>query len=137
MTTLPLSQNDWTEILKGREFIIGSTVLVIEPISIAAIAKLTIQLRAVFKSAMDAGLKAENIEDPEKLGELFNIVLTNAPALLEVSCGLHRDDIARLPLTTGICLLKEIIEVNIESQDDFTEAVKSLGKMLAPTAKKS
>ena len=127
-----LSENDWAEILPGKEFTLGSTVLVIEPFGIADLAKLAIQMKALFKAISESDITTENFDTPENLVTMFKLVMANAPGVLETACGLHRDDIARLPVIKSALLLKEVIEVNIESQDDFAGAMKYLGKLLGP-----
>ncbi len=135
MGTIKLSETDWEQLIKGREFRLGSTSLLIEPLSIGAITKLTIRFRGLFKAISESSITADNIESLESLTELFTIIVNNAPEILEAACGLDKEDIRRLPLATGVCLLRDVIEVNMESQQDFVGALESLGKLIAPPAK--
>jgi len=133
MKTTRLNAGDWTQILKAKEFLIGTTILTIQPFSILDLSILTVKVRPLFKALKESGITSENIESPESLAKLFELVVNNAPEILEVACGLHADDIKRLPVTVGVCLLKDVIDVNLESQGEFAEAMKGLGKLLAPT----
>ena len=125
-----LTDDDWSDLIPCKDFKLGKTVLVIEPLGIASLAKFTVQIKAIFKQVGARGISAEDIDSPEGMSTLFEVAVIQAPELLEMASGLHRKDIARLPIGTALGLLKEVIEINIQSQDSLVENLKSLGELL-------
>jgi hypothetical protein len=131
MSIIKLSDNDWNNLLPGKEFTIASTTLTIEPFGLKDLASVLRQLGPAIKSLVESGVTLDSLDDPEALTTIFAELVDKAPGVLEKACGLHRDDIARLPMATGMALVREVVEVNMEGQDSLLDNVTSLGKLIS------
>ena len=114
----------------------GNTTIVVEPLGVADLKRMSIRIMAV------AGVIGPDVDfdTPGGMAVLFTTVMENAPDLLELACGLHRDDIARLPIAKGVELLRVVLEVNIGSKESLVKncvalagAIKKVGLAKAQT----
>ena len=113
-----------------REHKLGKTVLTIEPLGFTDLAKFTVKIKAIFSSVGEKGISANEVESPDGMIAMFEAGMEHAPDLLEMATGLHRDDIAKLPLGPAVALLRAVIEVNIDSQESLLKNLRALGEML-------
>jgi len=130
MEKIKLDANDWEVLLKGRTITIGKKVLTVKPFSIADAVRLKGALRGVVSGLAEEGVTAEGLLAGEGVEKIFEYVASNCPLVVEMACGLDSEDVPKLPLATGITLMTEIINVNVESQEEMMEALSMLGKLL-------
>jgi hypothetical protein len=130
MEKIKLDANDWEILLQGREVKVGAKVLTVKPFSIADAVRLKGVLRSIVKGLAEEGVTAESLLHGEGLDKVFEYIAGNCPIVVEMACGLDRDDVIKLPLSTGITLMTEIINVNVDSQEGMMEALSMLGKLL-------
>ncbi len=131
--TIKLDEQDWSELLQGKTVKVGRKILTVRPYTIAELARLK-QVYAGIREAMaDEGFTTGKALTSEAgMGRLFEYVAANCPELIEMACGLDREDVPKLPIAAGLALVTEIINVNLASQEGLTEALSYLGKLLAP-----
>lgn len=127
---ITLDENDWEVLLKGRGVKIGNKLLTVVPFNILQLAKLKVMLRTAMKELADQGVTSKTFDTPEGMSVVFEYIASNCPALIEEACGLSREDVPKLPIATGITLMSEIINVNIDSQEGLMDALSFLGKLM-------
>ena len=126
MTLTRLSNDDWKDLLPGKTVTIGKTPIVIEPLGVAKLAKLTLQFTPLAKKLKKAGITLDNFEDEENILILASELINNAPGILEAASGLHKEDIARLPLHAAVEIIRAVLEVNMEGQESLIKNFKAL-----------
>ena len=124
MGATKLSPSDWDKIIHTAEISFGETTVQIRPAGLIEMSLLIEDANAVLATAAAKGITVGNIG--ERAFELFQIVMTHAPAILEALSGVHRDDIARLPIAKSVELLKAIVEVNLDSPKALAENINAL-----------
>ena len=130
MEKVKLDSGDWGVLLAGKSVKVGNKILTVVPSSIRKLAALKSMLNTAIKEILALGITAEKLEAGEGYDVIFEYVASNCPVLIEEACGLHRGDVPDLPIATGVTLMTEIINVNIDSQEGLMEALSFLGKLL-------
>ena len=132
MEKIKLDANDWEILLQGREVKLGAKVLTIQPFSIADAVRLKGVMRSIIKGLSDEGVTGESLLKGEGIEKVFEYIASNCPVIIEMSCGLDREDVNKLPIASGITLMTEIINANVDSQEGMMEALSMLGKLMLP-----
>jgi hypothetical protein len=132
MTLTRLSNDDWKDLLPGKTVTLGKSTIVIEPLGVASLAKLTLKLSPLAKRLKKAGLTADNFEEDKNLLVLASELVNHAPEVLETASGIDKRDIARLPLHAAADVLRAVLEVNMEGQDSLVKNFKALGNLIRP-----
>lgn len=130
MSLFRLSDDDWSDLLPGKDFTIGKNTIVIEPLGIAQLGLAMTKMGGLIKKLTSKGITPDTFNLPENIPVIFGELLAEAPGLFEKAAGIHRDDIARLPIGKGIELLKTVIDVNVESQDSLAKNLTALVEMV-------
>lgn len=130
-----LTQDDWDDLIPETAVQLGKTTLIIRPLGIKDLKTVGVKVKAIF-----AGLDDEVIDfdTDEGLSKLFVLALDKAPDILEMCSGLHRDDIAALPIASAVALFRAVLEANISSRESLVKNFVALGeiiKRLTPAAK--
>jgi len=130
MSKIKLDENDWNILFEGRSVKVGNKILIVKPFSIFQIASLKTMLLGMAEAMAEKGIDVNDIDGPESMGQIFEIVASNFPALIEEACSLDREDVPKLPISAGITLVTEIINANIDSQKSMVDALSMLGKLM-------
>lgn len=121
-----LTDDDWADLLPGQPVTLGKTTIVISPLGVGDLKAVSTVIMAMIEKG-GLPMDAVDVDSDEGLAKLFVTVLDGAPALLELASGLHRDDIAKLPIIKGIELVRVILEVNIASKEALEKNCVALG----------
>ncbi len=125
--TKRLSEDDWNILFPGEEFVIGSTVLTIQPLSLQNLNTVTRKLIFLRHKFVEFG--GFDGTD-EQLATLAQLVISELPELLEVMSGLNKEDIRKLPLDISVDLFTTCLSVNINDQRDLMGKVLTLSTVL-------
>lgn len=123
-----LSDEDWAELLPGRELRLGKTSLTIKPLGLEDLAEVIKQIRAVWGMFQEKGITPKNYRKPDNMETIAITIINEVPGLLESLTKLSIEDIKRLPLAPVVTMLNLAIDVNLESQEGLE---KNLGDLAA------
>jgi len=131
-TSPRLSDNDWNSLFPGEDYKIGSTIFKLVPLSLKDIANITEKLSRMANvfSTVQLTLTLEDVDSRniESITGIVQIITEEAPEILSILSGLHKDDIQKLPLTVAVDLFNKCLDINIESQESLVKNFKSLGE---------
>jgi len=120
-----LTEDDWKDLLPCSSITLGKTTIIVEPLGVADLKKMSIKIMAIANAIGDS----VDFDTPEGMAALFTATMDNAPDVLEEVCGLHRDDIAKLPIAKAIELIRVVLEVNIGSKEALIKNCVALMEM--------
>lgn len=130
-----LKDNDWDALFPGEDFKIGSTIIVITPLSLKAIAAVASKLATIGTSISKLGVTVSQIDAELNkeanailgLVDVVGTILNEAPDILSEMSGLAEEDVQNLPIDVAVKLFTKCLEVNINSQEELVKNLKSLG----------
>lgn len=111
-----LTDDDFKALLPETAHFLGKTAVMLKPLTLEEIAHCTAvldteRLREAFGRE---GITPQNA--PQRMSRVCGIVLEQAPELLEIVTGVHRDDLRRLPARALMGLADRVTEINLGSK---------------------
>lgn len=122
-----LKDEDWKDLFPGSEFEIGTTKILIEPLSVQQLAFILGKLNSVSESLAEVAVSAEDFgTNSARIINLVRVIIEEVPEVLSEMSGLDVEDIKNLPLTVAVELFNKCLDVNIESQESLVANLKEL-----------
>lgn len=127
-----LNQSDWDALFPETPFIIGSTELLLVPLSLAQVAQLMKKLAMIKdKSAFDfQRLRPSDTGSVtvETIIEFVAFLLEQAPDILSDLSGLDVEDVKALPVNIVVDLAIACVNLNIASYEGLLKNLTGLGE---------
>ena len=126
-----ITDDDWKVLFPGKTHFIGGKIPIhIEPAGIAQIQVIASRLMEITSIMTQVGLDLKNLESPEQLSLALPVIVQYIPDVLAELSGLHKDDIARMPVSAVLPLAMDILEVNRASMEYLQKNLQSLAMVL-------
>ena len=109
---------------------IGNTVLIIHPLNLEQITTMSKQVKALGIPLTEAGITWDNYNQPANIIKIVEVILDNAPLILEEASNIDYENLKVLPLDILLQIVDKIIEVNFRSKELFEKNFKSLTSKL-------
>ena len=122
---MKLTDKDWALLLPGESVKLGKQDLHIGPLNLDALKGVSLRLRHVVKEMGSRQITFDNCLK-EKFDEALNVMMTEAPELLEAASGLASDDMKRLPFGKIVEIVDVILRVNEASKEGLEKNLRSL-----------
>lgn len=124
-----LKDNDWKELFPGEEFKIGSTSLILEPLSLKGLSFVIDKISRISESISKLEISFSDLKGSDfiKLTGLVHLIVLEAPEILAEMSGLESDDIKEIPLDKAVELFIKCLDINILSQESLIKNFKELG----------
>lgn len=118
---------DFEELLPGTDLKIGSAEpIVVRPLTLLQYSTISKKMKALVKVATDEGITAENINSPQSLVALADIIVSDFPEILEEASGISKLSLQKMPLDVLVQILNVVLETNMQSKDSMMGNFKSL-----------
>lgn len=125
-----LSPADWEQLLGGKAHTLGSTELVLRPLSLSDFADVLTLLEPLRADFTEEEITTDNIR--EKIVPLAALLIRKAPAVLAKATSLRQEDVQRLPIKAVVPLLSDALEVNLGSIEQLRKNWDSLVQRVQP-----
>ena len=123
------------KLFKTEEFKIQDEVIVIQSFSLAQWIKVVNRINKLIDKFNAAGITLENYKTPTNIAKLVDIILTDFPDILEETTGVSAESIMDLPPEYSMGLIAKVIEIQMDSKDDFLKNLNCLTARLPQAAK--
>lgn len=129
-SNIRLKADDWDALFPGEDYIIASTTFKIVPLSLKGISTITNKLSKVASvfATIQMTLADMDSRNIEAITSVVQVLMDEAPEILSIMSGVHKDDIQKLPLTVAVDLFNKCLDVNIDSQESLVKNFKALGE---------
>lgn len=121
-----LEQADWDLLLPGKEFPLANKKLWIRPLGLEELGKVLAILSTCKGELESAGVDEKNFNEPANLLLLTKLMIEHLPHIMADSCGVHVDDLKRLPIGISVQLIAEIIAVNMTAHEGLEKNLQAL-----------
>lgn len=122
---MKLTDKDWALLLPGESVKLGKQDLHIVPLNLDALKGVSMRLGHVVKSLGNRKITFDNCMK-EKLSDLAEVLLSEAPDILAAASGLETGDLKKLPAFKLVEILDVVLRVNASSKEGFEKNLKSL-----------
>lgn len=121
---------DLDALFPGEELVIGSTTVIIRPLSIYQISNISKQLKGMGAVLSKEGITWDNFAEKQSIFTIAVCLIDSFPEVLEEASNIELEDLQLLPLESIVLILNKVIEVNLKSKDELTKNFKSLTEKL-------
>jgi hypothetical protein len=131
-----LDATDWEILLPGKVITLGKTQIEIKPLGFEKLASILRRITEFVPKFVMQGITLDNYTEQGNLVKLTQLLMTDLPDILAEVCDLDKEDLLRLPLAPVVEILKTVIEVNVESQENLEKNLLGLGEAIGKLTKK-
>lgn len=126
-----LNDDDWESLFPGQSYRVGSTQLMLEPMSVGDLAALVDRISSISSKFAALEVTVNDLSNRDSKSEsvvgLVSLILKEAPEILADLSTLHVEDVKGLPIDTALDLFNACVDVNLKSKDSLVKNFRSLG----------
>ena len=120
------SDEDWKELLPGKEIKLGSKIITILPLDIVGFAFAVRRIATITDVLKAAKITQSNFSSPDMLSELTKILIDNVPDIISHASSIPVNDLKRLPFGKTLEIMDKVLDVNAESIEGLEKNLPSL-----------
>lgn len=121
---------DFDLLFPGEELTIGTSTIIIRPLTISQIATLSKKIKGMGKIISAEGVTWDNYTEKSSIFQLATVLIESFPEVLEEASNIQLSDLKQLPIECIVQIIAKVIDVNLKSKDDLTKNLQSLAEKL-------
>lgn len=110
-----IEESVFEELAIGETVQIGSQKILIEPLTLKEVIRLSVRFREIFRKISERKINFRDWRNPEVLIEIAEFTIADLPEVLQEASRIHIDHLRKLPIAILLDIVTACISVNAQS----------------------